>query len=171
MTVALFRFLDLLSAELGLMMPIKHFRRIVWVGFGALSVVFHLWLIFSGLVPNLVSRPLHMALVIPWIFLYKVSSGIQRLCDWGIVIIGVSACLWLAINHQQLLDQYGFLATSFQTVIAATLLLIVLEMARRSIGWPLPVLAVMSLLYGLLGQHVPGEFGHPGTPLASFWEL
>ena len=117
------------------MMPIKHFRRAVWVGFGALSVVFHLWLIFSGLVPNLVSRPLHMALVIPWIFLYKVSSGIQRLCDWGIVIIGVSACLWLAINHQQLLDQYGFLATSFQTVIAITLLLIVLEMARRSIGW------------------------------------
>ena len=150
------------------MMPIKHFRRAVWVGFGALSVVFHLWLIFSGLVPNLVSRPLHMALVIPWIFLYKVSSGIQRLCDWGIVIIGVSACLWLAINHQQLLDQYGFLATSFQTVIATTLLLIVLEMARRSIGWPLPVLAVMALLYGLLGQHVPGEFGHPGTPLASF---
>ena len=57
---------------------------------------------------------------------------------------------------------------SFQTVIATTLLLIVLEMARRSIGWPLPVLAVMALLYGLLGQHVPGEFGHPGTPLASF---
>ena len=150
------------------MMPIKHFRGALWVGFGALSVVFHLWLIFSGLVPNLVSRPLHMALVIPWIFLYQVSSGIQRLCDWGIVIIGVSACLWLAINHQQLLDQYGFLATSFQTVIATILLLIVLEMARRSIGWPLPVLAVMALLYGLLGQHVPGEFGHPGTPLASF---
>ena len=168
MTVALFRFLDFLGDEAGLMMPIKHFRRAVWVGFGALSVVFHLWLIFSGLVPNLVSRPLHMALVIPWIFLYKVSSGIQRLCDWGIVIIGVSACLWLAINHQQLLDQYGFLATSFQTVIATTLVLIVLEMARRSIGWPLPVLAVMALLYGLLGQHVPGEFGHPGTPLASF---
>ena len=60
------------------------------------------------------------------------------------------------------------MATSFQTVIATTLLLIVLEMARRSIGWPLPVLAVMALLYGLLGQHVPGEFGHPGTPLASF---
>jgi TRAP transporter 4TM/12TM fusion protein len=167
-TVALFKFLDLSNDKSGLMMPIKHFRRIVWVGFGALSVVFHLWLIFSGLVPNLVSRPLHMALVIPWIFLYKESSGIQRLCDWGIVIIGLSACLWLAINHQQLLDQYGFLANSFQTIIATTLLLIVLEMARRSIGWPLPVLAVMALLYGLLGQHVPGEFGHPGTPLASF---
>ena len=26
----------------------------------------------------------------------------------------------------------------------------------------------MALLYGLLGQNVPGEFGHPGTPLASF---
>ena len=36
------------------------------------------------------------------------------------------------------------------------------------IGWPLPLLALLTLLYGLFGQYVPGEFGHPGTPLASF---
>ena len=32
--------------------------------------------------------------------------------------------------------------------------------------WPLVALA--ALLYGLFGQHIPGEFGHSGTPLASF---
>jgi TRAP transporter 4TM/12TM fusion protein len=67
-----------------------------------------------------------------------------------------------------LLDQYGYLANDFQMVIAVILLVTVLEMARRSIGWPLPLLAFAALLYGLFGNYIPGEFGHPGTPLASF---
>ena len=150
------------------MSPFLKSTRSVWIGLGALSIIFHLWLIFSGLVPNLVSRPLHMALVIPWVFLYKPSLGLRRICDWGFTLVGIAACFWIVANHNLLLDQYGYLANDFQTVIALILLITVLEMARRSIGWPLPLLALAALLYGLFGNYVPGEFGHPGTPLASF---
>ena len=150
------------------MTPFLKSTRSVWIGLGALSIIFHLWLIFSGLVPNLVSRPLHMALVIPWVFLFKPSVGLRRICDWGFALVGIAACFWIVANHNLLLDQYGYLANDFQTVIALILLITVLEMARRSIGWPLPLLALAALLYGLFGNYVPGEFGHPGTPLASF---
>ncbi|MDC0649701.1 TRAP transporter fused permease subunit [Alphaproteobacteria bacterium] len=150
------------------MTPFLKSTKSVWIGLGALSIIFHLWLIFSGLVPNLVSRPLHMALVIPWVFLFKPSVGLWRVCDWGFTIVGSAACFWVVANHNLLLDQYGYLANDFQTVIAVILLITVLEMARRSIGWPLPLLALAALLYGLFGNYVPGEFGHPGTPLASF---
>lgn len=150
------------------MTPFLKSTRSIWIGLGALSVVFHLWLIFSGLVPNLVSRPLHMALVIPWVFLFKPSFGLRRIFDWGFTLAGIAACFWIIANHNLLLDQYGYLANDFQMVIAVILLVTVLEMARRSIGWPLPLLAFAALLYGLFGNHVPGEFGHPGTPLASF---
>ena len=150
------------------MMPFLKSTRSIWIGLGALSVFFHLWLIFSGLVPNLVSRPLHMALVIPWVFLFKPSVGLWRIFDWGFTIAGIAACFWIIANHNLLLDQYGYLANDFQMLIAVILLVTVLEMARRSIGWPLPLLAFVALLYGLFGDYVPGEFGHPGTPLASF---
>ena len=150
------------------MTPFLKSTRTVWIGLGALSIIFHLWLIFSGLVPNLVSRPLHMALVIPWVFLFKPSVGLRRICDWGFALVGIAACFWIVANHNLLLDQYGYLANDFQTVIALILLITVLEMARRSIGWPLPLLALAALLYGLFGNYVPGEFGHPGTPFASF---
>jgi TRAP transporter 4TM/12TM fusion protein len=150
------------------MTPFLKSTRSIWIGLGALSVVFHLWLIFSGLVPNLVSRPLHMALVIPWVFLFKPSVGLRRIFDWGFTIAGIAACFWIIANHNLLLDQYGYLANDFQMVIAVILLVTVLEMARRSIGWPLPLLAFAALLYGLFGNYIPGEFGHPGTPLASF---
>ena len=150
------------------MTPFLKSTRSVWIGLGALSIIFHLWLIFSGLVPNLVSRPIHMALIIPWVFLFKPSVGLWRVCDWGFTLVGSAACFWVVANHNLLLDQYGYLANDFQTVIAVILLITVLEMARRSIGWPLPLLALAALLYGLFGNYVPGEFGHPGTPLASF---
>ena len=150
------------------MTPFLKSTRSIWIGLGALSVVFHLWLIFSGLVPNLVSRPLHMALVIPWVFLFKPSVGFRRIFDWVFTLAGTAACFWIVANHNLLLDQYGYLANDFQMVIAVILLVTVLEMARRSIGWPLPLLAFAALLYGLFGNYIPGEFGHPGTPLASF---
>ena len=150
------------------MTPFWKSTRSIWIGLGALSVVFHLWLIFSGLVPNLVSRPLHMALVIPWVFLFKPSFGLRRIFDWGFTLAGIAACFWIIANHNLLLNQYGYLANDFQMVIAVILLVTVLEMARRSIGWPLPLLAFAALLYGLFGNYIPGEFGHPGTPLASF---
>ena len=46
----------------------------IWILLGLTSIIFHIFLIFSGLIPNLVSRPIHMALVIPWVILYKKQS-------------------------------------------------------------------------------------------------
>ncbi|MFX0541585.1 TRAP transporter permease [Roseovarius sp. S4756] len=140
----------------------------IWIALGALSAAFHIGLIFYGLVPNLVARPLHMALILPWVFLYAAKT---RAGWWlGLVLtgVGIAGCLWIAFNHQMLRDQYGFLEDGFQVALSLALLLIAMEGARRMIGWPLPLVAFSALLYGLYGQHIPGEFGHAGTPLRSF---
>jgi len=143
-------------------------NRLTWPALGAVSIVFHLWLIFSGLIPNLISRPLHMALALPWIFIYLAKSRFQRLSGALLCSVGVASCLWIAVNQSMLGDQYAYLTSSFQHSIAICLLLITLEMARRAISWPLPLVALIALAYGLWGQYIPGEFGHPGTPTASF---
>ncbi|SDG40165.1 TRAP transporter permease [Thalassobaculum litoreum] len=142
--------------------------RLIWSVLGAASIAFHLWLIFSGLVPNLVSRPLHMALALPWTMLFVARSRAELISGVVLGAAGLAACLWLVVNADALSDQYGFLDGDFQLVVAVTLLVVVLEMARRAIGWPLPLVASLALLYGLFGEWVPGEFGHPGTPLNSF---
>ena len=141
----------------------------IWIIFGLTSIIFHIFLIFSGLVPNLVSRPLHMALIIPWVFLYKNKNFSKNIISYVFVVLGVFCCLWTSFNHELLSDQYGFLEGDFQTFISLSLLLIVLEMARRSVGWPLPLVSLLSLLYGMFGNFIPGEFGHPGIPINSFF--
>ncbi|PCI05224.1 MAG: TRAP transporter permease DctM/Q [Hyphomicrobiales bacterium] len=142
--------------------------RLIWVGLGGLSIVFHIWLIFSGLVPNLVSRPLHMALALPWVFIFLATGTIARWTGAIFTFIGLICCSYIVYYEAALSDQYGSLEGELQVWISAALIITVLEMARRAIGWPLPIITVIALTYGLLGSHLPGEFGHPGLPLGSF---
>ena len=65
----------------------------IWIIFGLTSIIFHIFLIFSGLVPNLVSRPLHMALIIPWVFLYKNKDFSKNIISYVFVVLGFFCCL------------------------------------------------------------------------------
>lgn len=143
------------------------FTRPFWIALGAISIIFHLWLIFSGLVPNLVSRPIHMALALPWALVFVAKTRAQKVSGVILTFVGLISCGWIVANHQTLGDQYGFLMGNSQIILAGALLLIVLEMARRAIGWPLPTVAGIALLYALLGENIPGEFGHAGLPVES----
>ncbi|MCP1337736.1 TRAP transporter permease [Futiania mangrovi] len=142
--------------------------RLFWAALGAVSVAFHLSLVFSGLTPALVARPVHMALALPWVLVFAARTKLQLRTGLALSAIGMGATLWIALNADALSDQYGFLSGNGQLALAIVLLALTLEMARRAIGWPLPTVAALALLYGLFGQHLPGEFGHPGLPLSSF---
>jgi TRAP transporter 4TM/12TM fusion protein len=139
-----------------------------WLLLAAGLVGYHLALIFSGLVPNLVSRPLHMAFILPFVLVLGATSRAGLISGIVLAVLGIGAALWIALNNDMLGDQYGFLEGNFQRAIAITLLAVTLETARRAIGWPLPLVAGTALLYGLYGQYIPGQFGHSGTPLNSF---
>ena len=143
-------------------------HRWIWVGLGAASIAFHIWLIFSGLVPSLVSRPLHMALALPWVFVFAAHGTAQRRFGLCLTIIGSLFCGFIALNESALSDQYGFITGGLQITVAVGLILLTLEMARRAVSWPLPLITLLFLLYGLFGSHIPGEFGHPGLPFNSF---
>ncbi|TDA79951.1 TRAP transporter permease DctM/Q, partial [Halomonas marinisediminis] len=87
----------------------------------------------------LVARPLHMALILPWVFLFAAATPVARISGAVLTGLGIAGCLWIALNHQMLRNQYGFLESGFQVVLALTMLLIAMEGARRAIGWPLPL--------------------------------
>ena len=140
----------------------------VWVVLGLISVTFHVYLIFSGLTPSLISRPLHMLAALPWIFLASQAYSLKSVRDGIWFCVAAVSCLYLAMYEAELSDQYGFLEGYIQYSIALVLILTVLEMARRTVGLPLPTVTALFLLYGLFGDLIPGEFGHGGIPLGSF---
>ena len=106
------------------------FKGWFWPVWGAVGVAMHIGLVLYGLAPNLVVRPLHMAYILPWVFLATVGTGLQRATGWFLTLTGMAACLWIAINADALGDQYGSLEGSMQTIIAIALLLVTMEGAE-----------------------------------------
>jgi TRAP transporter 4TM/12TM fusion protein len=144
-------------------------KRAVILAWAVVTVAFHIWLIFSGLIPNLVSRPLHLLLTIPWIFFIGArGSTVSRALGYAIGALGMAGCLYIMLDRGRLLDQYGTLQGWFQHVVAIVLIVAVLDMARRAIKPVLPSVALVALAYGLFGHLIPGEYGHDGLPLESF---
>jgi len=108
-----------------------------------------------------------MAFVLPWVLCLGARSSFARISGYVLAIAGISCALWIALAHDSLGDQYGFLESNAQVGGAMILLLVVIEAARRAVGWPLPLVAATALAYALWGEHIPGEFGHSGMPLES----
>ena len=136
----------------------------------AITVGIHVWLIFTSLVPNLVSRPLHFAAALPWIFLFAQSrSRIERWIGFAATVFGLLGAAYLIIGRKAVLDQYGSLDGSlWQFVLAFGLIAVALEMARRAVQPVLPAVALICLAYGFYGEHLPGLLGHPGLPVDYF---
>ena len=147
-------------------------KKNLFVAFLAfITVGFHIYLVFTGLVSNLVSRPLHLALVLPWIFLFSNNQNISKATKYFgylLLVFGLFSSFYIVINHFDLEDQYGSLEGGLQYFVAISLLLAVLELARRAVKLALPLTALIALAYGLFGQYIPGTFGHQEIPLDSF---
>ena len=109
-----------------------------------------------------------MALALPWVFVFTAEGTAQRFLGLSLTIIGILSCGFIALNESSLSEQYGFISGGWQVIVAVSLILLTLEMARRAVSWPLPLITFLFLLYGIFGNHIPGEFGHPGLPFNSF---
>lgn len=140
----------------------------VAIALALLLVGFHLWNAFAGLIPNLITRPAHLALALPWIFVLGAAahqSRAARLSGWVFMAVGLTICALIMLNRRALIHQYGALEGPVQIALAMALLLVVLEMARRAIKFVLPTVATLVLAYAFFGAQIPGRFGHGGMPV------
>ena len=67
------------------------------------------------------------------------------------------------------LDELAFRVgnpTTTDVVLGTVLILVLFEATRRSVGWPLPIIASLFMLYALFGRSMPGILVHPGAELS-----
>lgn len=105
-----------------------------------------------------------MLLAIPWAFFavhqWGERTAAYRYVSYTLGTLGMVMVVWIALNRDTLVDQYGILYGKQQLIGALLLLLVVLEMARRQIKAALPIVALCALAYAGLGRYIPGELGH-----------
>ncbi|MCL6610210.1 MAG: TRAP transporter permease [Peptococcaceae bacterium] len=74
---------------------------------------------------------------------------------------GLSTGAYVLFNFEAMVARMGA-PNTIDLVIGAVCILLVLDATRRSIGWPLPVVTSVFLLYCYFGDYIPGTFGHRG---------
>jgi TRAP transporter 4TM/12TM fusion protein len=78
----------------------------------------------------------------------------------------------MLLNSARILERIPFVDELFKSDIALSIIFIalMLEAGRRTLGWAMPIIAVIFLCYTFLGKNLPGILAHSGTDLESFIE-
>lgn len=116
-------------------------------------------------------RALHLAGILALAFLlYPATSGASRtrlpLYDLALAALGVAVNLYIVLGYAGIVARGTSAYNTTDLVFAAVTIVLVLEAARRLMGWGLPALCILFLLYGYLGRIIPSEiFRHRGYAL------
>ena len=132
--------------------------------------IFHLYTAAFGLLPAMEQRTIHWLLMGSLVFLlYPVSKNrsLTKIDPWDWLLAGLVAggCLYILINWNAICDREG-MPIPADIAWGVTMVLLVLEATRRSMGWPLPIVASCAILYALFGPYMPGMLAHAGFPVS-----
>ena len=83
---------------------------------------------------------------------------VPNVLDILLGLIGLAGAFYVAFNWDDIYILGGFGGSPFQIGLGIAFTLVVLESARRTVGLPLPIVALAAMLYGLVGNRIPGLF-------------
>jgi TRAP transporter 4TM/12TM fusion protein len=143
-----------------------------WMGLGTTIIavgasVYHLFYAYFHPFFALDHRAIHWGFMSSLIFLlYPFSKSFSpkkrpSLLDLVFWLISAGICIWIFVNSFDIMHRAGkFL--DVDVILGSALILLVLEAARRSTGWPVPLVAIAFLLYSFLGPYLPEFLIHKG---------
>lgn len=145
-----------------------------WLGWVATGValamaLFHLWAAWD-IVPTTTLRFVHVgfALALGFLLFPAARRFRHRLMPWDLLLIAAALgvtwyLLWGGdmIGVEPLIDRYVF-PEWWDLVVGWALVLLVIEVTRRSTGPVMPVVAALFLLYGFFGNLLPAPWQHQG---------
>jgi TRAP transporter 4TM/12TM fusion protein len=116
---------------------------------------------------SLVTRSLHVGFLLALTFLiYPAFNSAGRLSritagDWLLAIGAFALGTYHWVFEAELIQRSGD-PSNADLVVGTLLVALVFEAARRILGLALPIVCSIFLLYGLFGQHLPGDLAHRG---------
>jgi TRAP transporter 4TM/12TM fusion protein len=131
--------------------------------------LFQLYTAMFGVLDAHLQRAVHLAFAMSLVFLLYPSrkSWSREHLHWIDAVLAVVATalpLYILFFYKDLVLRAG-MATPTDIVVGALGVLMVLEAARRVVGWPIVIVALVFLGYAFAGPHIPGVFSHRGVPL------
>jgi TRAP transporter 4TM/12TM fusion protein len=135
---------------------------------------FHYYTAGFGILTEHWHKSIHLAAVLGLIFIMFPTSldGLRKIGgvpvhDWILALLIAVACFYLPIVFDELTFRIGMPSTE-DLVMGTLMVVLVLEATRRAMGWVLPAIVIVFILYGLFGNHLSGVLAHPGSSWEGF---
>ncbi len=163
------------AAEFGGRQPAGWPRKVL-LGSALAWALFQLWvasplpfLVGVGVFNSTEVRSIHLAFAI---FLAYLSFPLSRgrivheipWHDWLLALLAAASAAYLFLFYEALADRAGA-PTLFDIGIAVSGVLLLLEATRRSLGWPLTLIALCFIGYSLAGPWLPDLLAHKGASI------
>ena len=138
---------------------------------------FHYYTAGFGLLREATHRGVHLAFVLGLIFIVfsfrrshdakpeprsTWAPGGVPLADWLLGIAVAASVLYIPYVFDDLAFRVGN-PTALDVTMGSILMVLLLEATRRSMGWPLPLIAIIFMVYALAGPIFPGLLQHAGA--------
>ncbi|MCX5826241.1 MAG: TRAP transporter large permease subunit [Deltaproteobacteria bacterium] len=137
---------------------------------------FQLYVIFAGFMDPMILNPVHTVFGIAVGILAKplsVKNRILRGLDYVLVFLIGGVGLYMVANFERISTRIPFVQAlePMDYAVGIILVLLLLEVCRRTVGYSLTIVVVVFVIYGFWGSNLPGLLAHRGIPLEKFIDL
>ncbi|MCR4402051.1 MAG: TRAP transporter permease [Firmicutes bacterium] len=129
--------------------------------------LFHTYTALFGSLTSMWQRSIHLTFGFLLVYLMhssKSKTTSAKLTGLGLSALGAATGIYVITNFDAIIMRFGS-PNSLDLALAAVALLLVLDTARRTLGWAMPLIAIGFLLYAFLGPYLPGILYHRGYDL------
>jgi TRAP transporter 4TM/12TM fusion protein len=128
--------------------------------------LFQLYTAYAGAFPDIIQRSIHIGLAMVLGFMMYAATDRSpkdriSIPDLVLAIIGAVVCFYAAINYDRIVMNPG-ISNRVDLIFGVIACLLVVEMTRRILGWILPSIAVLTVIYAYVGPYLPDTFAHRG---------
>jgi TRAP transporter 4TM/12TM fusion protein len=89
--------------------------------------------------------------------------------DWVLVLISIGCAVYVTVELDGLLFRAGAQFTPGDVACGVAGTFLILELARRTTGWALPLISGIFILYCFVGPWMPGVLAHKGFAIDRFF--
>lgn len=119
--------------------------------------LFHLFITFNPL-PELIQRSAHVGIGLILVFLLyparqKSARDQVAWIDWILAAASLSTFLYLWYEYQAIMTTRGGIPNTLDIVFSILAVVLVIEAARRVMGWMLPILGLIFLTYPFISHY------------------
>ncbi|MGB9298839.1 MAG: TRAP transporter permease [Pseudolabrys sp.] len=129
--------------------------RLVTTFVAVLMVIYHVWAIAFGTPEAVWFRGTHLLFAMTLVFIIHRRSGapegLPSALDLALLVVAAAPILYLFVNYDYIVNRIFYVdeLTTMDMIMGVVMTVMVLEAARRVIGWALPITATVFLFYGL----------------------